>query len=114
VNEAITQIQMTDSHAAQGHYGLMVAMSVTLLVYGLFASAAPTGWRFSAWSAGGLAVVFGLSSVVYPFQASSLGTTWGALAIVWGVVFIAASEAGAFESAPAPLRRRVGEPGGTE
>jgi hypothetical protein len=114
VNEAMTQIQVTDSHAADGHYGLMAAMSVTLLVHGLFASGAPAGWRFPAWSAGGLAVVFGLSSVLYPVHASSIGSMWGSLAIAWGVVFIVASEARELESAPDTLRRRVGEPGGTE
>lgn len=108
VNEALTQIQVADSHAADGHYGLMAAMSATLLVHGLFASGAPTGWRFSAWSAGGLAIVFGLSSLVYPLQASSIGTTWGTLAIVWGVVFVVASELREFESSPDSLRRRIG------
>jgi hypothetical protein len=111
VNEATIQIQMTDSHAADGHYGLMAAMGVTLLVHGLFASGAPTGWRFSAWSAGGLAVVFGLSSVVFPLHASSIGTVWGSLAIAWGVVFIVTSEAREFESAPGGLRRRIGAAG---
>lgn len=111
VNEAMIQIQVADSHAAEGHYGLMAAMSVTLLAHGLFASGAPAGWRFPAWSAGGLAVVFGFSSVVFPFLASSLGPSWGSLAIVWGVVFIATSEAREFESAPATLRQRIGATG---
>lgn len=110
-NEALLQIQVADSHAEEGHYALMTATSVLLLVHGLFASGAPIGWRFPAWSAGGLAVVLGLSSVVFPLHASSVGTLWGGLAVTWGLTFIAVSEASAFGSAPDPLRRRVSDTG---
>lgn len=110
-NEAMIQIQVADSHAEEGHYALMASMSVLLLIHGLLASSAPVGWRFPAWSAGGVAVIFGLSSVVFPALASSVGTVWGGLAIAWGISFIAVSEAREFESAPGPLRRRVSDTG---
>lgn len=101
------QVSVADSHAADGHYALMAAGSTLILVLGLAASVAETEWRFPAWAASGLAIFLGLSSVVFPTLASSLGPTWGIVTIGWGVAFLVVIEGKALEGAPAGLRRRL-------
>lgn len=110
LNQVSLQLAVADSHAADGHYALMAVMSLLIVVLGLLASAAETGWRFPAWSAGGLAVVLGLSSVAFPMYASSVGPTWGVLAIIWGVTFVVVCQGMEVEAAPAVLRQRLAGP----
>lgn len=86
------QRSVTDDHATLGHYGFMAAFSFTVLGVGLLASLRPDGWRLTAWVAGLLPVLRGLTSVVFPDVASSLGLVWALAAIAWGVVFVAAAE----------------------
>lgn len=111
VTQASMQVSVADTHAADGHYALMTASTALLLVFGLVASKARTGWRFPAWSAGGMAIVLGLSSIVFPQHTSSVGATWGMLAVGWGVAFIAVSEGTALDTVPAMFRRTVGGTG---
>lgn len=95
---ALNQLQIqigsnpADAHAEVGHWMIMSAYGVAIVLYGLLASLRSPGWRVPAWSAGILAVLFGLASILMPAQASSVGATWGAAAIVWGVLFVAAAE----------------------
>jgi plastocyanin len=86
------QATLTDDHAAQGHYGFMAAFGFTAVGVGLVASARPTGWRLTAWVAGALPALLGLSSLLYPDNASSLGSVWSIAAIVWGIVFVFVAE----------------------
>lgn len=81
-----------DEHAQFTHYAAMANVAITLLLVGLLASFRTTGWRIPAWGAGFVAIVLGLTSVVFPGQASSAGLPWGVLAIVWGLAFIAVAE----------------------
>lgn len=82
----------SDPHAQFGHYGSMVGVAITSLLVGLLASFKTTGWRIPAWGAGFVAIVFGLTSVVFPVQSSSVGSFWGSLAIMWGLAFISVAE----------------------
>jgi len=86
------QRTVINDHAAQGHYGYMVAFSFSVIGAGLLASLRPDGWWLSAWVAGLLPALLGLASVVFPDGDSSLGLVWALAAIAWGVVFVAAAE----------------------
>lgn len=81
-----------DEHAEFAHYAGMANVALTLLLVGLLASFKTPGWRIPAWGAGFVAIVFGLTSVVFSTQASSVGLLWGSLAIVWGLAFIIVGE----------------------
>lgn len=95
---ALNQLQIQigasagDPHAEVGHWMIMSAYGVAIVLYGLLASLRSAGWRVLAWSAGILAVLFGVASLLLPTQASSVGAMWGAASVVWGVLFIAAAE----------------------
>ncbi|MPZ24521.1 MAG: hypothetical protein GEU28_13540 [Dehalococcoidia bacterium] len=82
---------VADIHAAPGHYGFMAAFGFTIIGVGLLASLRPDGWRLTAWVAGLLPVLLGLTSMVYPDATSSLGLAWALAAIAWGVGFVAAT-----------------------
>lgn len=81
-----------DVHAQLGHYADMITYTGTILLLGLLASAKPHGWRIPLWSAAGLAIILGLSSLLHPTLASSTGVIWGTLTVLWGVGFIVAGE----------------------
>jgi hypothetical protein len=81
-----------DDHAAAGHYGFMAAFAFTVVGVGLLASLRSDGWRLTAWVAGLLAALLGITSVVYPDATSSLGLPWALAVIAWGAAFVAAAE----------------------
>ena len=89
-----TRLQETvrDDHFFQGHYGFMAAFSFTVIGVGLLASARPDGWRLSAWVAGLLPALLGVTSLVYGDAATSIDSGWAFTAVAWGAVFIAAAE----------------------
>lgn len=86
------QKTVTDSHAEMGHYGFMAAFGFTVIAVGLLASLRPVGWRLTAWVAGLLPTLLGVTSMIYPDAASSLSPVWALAAMAWGVVFIAAAQ----------------------
>jgi MFS family permease len=81
-----------DVHALNGHYAQMIAIALGTILLGAIASARIAGWRIVAWLTGLLATYFGVLSVAFPAQASSVGPTWGAVTVAWAVVFVAAAE----------------------
>jgi hypothetical protein len=86
------QRTVTNDHAALGHYGFMAAFSFTIVGVGLLASLRPDGWWLSAWVAGLLAALLGLTSLVLLEVDSSLGPVWALAAIAWGIGFVVAAE----------------------
>ncbi|MBA2724457.1 MAG: hypothetical protein H0U53_00565 [Actinobacteria bacterium] len=86
------QRTVTNDHFSAGHYGFMAAFSFTIIGVGLLASLRPDGWQLTAWVAGLLPALFGVTSLVYSDIDSSLGTVWALAAIAWGVVFVAVGE----------------------
>jgi hypothetical protein len=82
----------SDDHAGMGHYGFMAAFGFTVIGVGLLASLRPDGWRVTAWVAGLLPALLGVTSLVYPDVSSNLGLVWALAAIAWGVAFVAAAE----------------------
>jgi hypothetical protein len=86
------QSTVVDDHAAAGHYGFMAAFGLTVIGIGLLASLRPDGWRLTAWVAGILPVLVGVTSLAYPDATSSLSLLWALGAIAWGVAFTATAE----------------------
>jgi len=94
LNQLQTQIGASpgDPHAEVGHWTIMSGYALAIVICGVLASLRSAGWRIPAWGAGGLAVLFGLASILMPAQASSVGATWGIGAVIWGALFVAAAE----------------------
>lgn len=55
---------------------IVVGFGFTDIGVGLLASLGPDGWRLSAWVAGLLPVLLGVTSVIYPDASSSLDLVW--------------------------------------
>jgi hypothetical protein len=82
----------TDPHVKQGHWTMMTAMLLALVLTSFLASLRYPGWRVTARSAGAGAFLYGLSSVVFSDYAGSSGTGWGLVAMAAGAVFVGAAE----------------------
>jgi hypothetical protein len=108
---ASTNIRLQDTvqdlHAGLGHYGFMAAFSFTVIGVGVLASLRPEGWRLTAWVAGLLPVLLGVTSVAYRDESSSFEVGWALAAIAWGAVFVAAAELTKDSSGRALLGLRV-------
>jgi hypothetical protein len=78
--------------AAGDRFAEMAAVAIAIVAIGLLAAARPEGWRVTAWSAGTGAVLVGAASLVWPELPGTLGQTAGALAVLWGVLFVAVAE----------------------
>jgi CRISPR-associated Cas5-like protein len=96
ISFASTNIRLQDTvpdlHAGLGHYGFMAAFSFIVIGVGLLASLRAEGWRVTAWVAGLLPALVGITSLLYRDVASSLEVGWALAAIGWGAVFIATAE----------------------
>lgn len=97
------QRSVPDTHGFMGHYGFMVAFGYTVIAVGLLASLRPVGWRLTAWVSSLLPAALGVTSLLYPNAASSLGRAGALAAIAWGAMFVAAAEL--TRSAKGPARR---------
>ena len=92
-----------DQHCEEFHYAGMAALAYALPLVGLVALFRMPGWLITARLAAAAAAVFGLSAILFPDLPSSIGTTWGAVTIGGGILFLVVAELGArrFESRPA-------------
>jgi hypothetical protein len=70
----------------------MAAAAISIVLVGLLAALRTPGWRLPLWSAGAAAVVVGAVSIVLPHEPGATGQVWGALAVAWGVLFVAVGE----------------------
>jgi hypothetical protein len=102
------QASVRDDHASMGHYGFMAAFGFTIIGTGLLVSLRPAGWRLTAWIAGLLPALLGVTSLVLPQTSSSLGMGWAFGAIAWGGAFIAAASFAPSEDAPSRSRLLFG------
>lgn len=91
-----------DQHCDEFHYSGMAALGLGIPLVGLVASLRAPGWRIPAWSVGAAAAVLGLSGILFPDGISSIGTAWGTLALVGGVLFVGIGEWQARRREPAP------------
>jgi hypothetical protein len=81
-----------DSHAQMEHWAIAALLGITMIACAVIGSSQHPGWRLPAWIAAGGSVVFGVHSLVYPGLASGLSVFWAVAAIVWGLVFVTATE----------------------
>lgn len=81
-----------DPHAEHSHYAFMGVLRFAFVVSALVAVVRIPGWRITAWLAGAGVTYFGIQSAFMTSQVGSVGRTWGALAVVWGVAFVAVAE----------------------
>lgn len=79
-------------HAEFHHWAGMAGLSFGLILVGALASLRTAGWRIPAWTAGIVALLFGLISVLNPELPSSAGTAWGTVAVLGGIAFIGVAE----------------------
>jgi hypothetical protein len=81
------------------HWANTATMAFGLVLVGLLASTRLRGWRLTAWCAGLGTAIYGLASIVFrrfpgtnvPY-AGGKGATWGLLALLGGLAFIAVAE----------------------
>jgi hypothetical protein len=100
----------TDPHVEKGHWTIMTAMAFAILLVALLSSLKFSGWKITAWCAGAGAFLYGLAALVFatfpgtnvPYPGSQ-GAGWGAVAMVGGLLFIAAAQ---WEA----VRSRTGRP----
>lgn len=97
--------EIHQEHIDEGHFASVAGLIFAIVLLGVLASLSPPAWWLPAWTAGGMAIVFGLASALYPDVASSAGVFPGALAAGWGVVFVALAELTQDEKVPSALGR---------
>src|SRR5207247_5238765 len=73
-------------HSSSGHYAVMAAGTISLLLMVVVAALGARGFRVPAWMAGIGAFLLGALSIVGPADSSSLGIGAGAAAIGGGLV----------------------------
>lgn len=102
------QRDVDDVHMFMGHYAFMAALAYAIVGVGVLASMRPVGWRLPACSAGLLAALLGVTSLLYPESTSSLTTGWAVAAVVWAVTFVAvAARTGPLTARPTVFVRRT-------
>jgi hypothetical protein len=77
----------TDEHAEFGHYGLMAAMAVIVVLAALIGSTSLPGRRMVAWLTVGSLVYLAVASMLFSNQVSSLGVTGGVVALAMGLLY---------------------------
>lgn len=77
-----------DPHIEFGHFGTMAGVSILIVVAALIGSSALVGRRLVGVLAAGAAGYLGIASLAYPEYESSLGGIWGAVAILWALVYV--------------------------
>lgn len=77
----------TDQHAAFGHYGLMAAMALIVVLATLIGSTSLSGRRLVAWLTVGSLVYLAVASMLFSNQVSSLGVAGGVVALAMGLIY---------------------------
>ncbi len=71
-----------------GHWSAMGAFALSIIGAAFIAASRPPGWPITAWSTAAVTILYGVASLVFPDDASALGTLWAVLAILWGIAFV--------------------------
>ena len=79
-------------HCDEFHFASVAALAFAFPLTALAASFQTPGWRVVAWLTGVGAILFGFSGVLLEDRTSSIGSTWGLVAIGGGVLFVAVAE----------------------
>jgi hypothetical protein len=87
------QINRADPiHSSSGHYAVMAAAAISLLLLVVVSALSARGARVPGWTAGIGVIVLGALSIVGPADSSSLGIGWGIAAIAGGIVVVGLTE----------------------
>jgi hypothetical protein len=102
----------SDPHAAVGHYGFTAAMAIGVASAALIGSTSLPGRTVAAWMAMGGSLYYGMASIVFPTEASSLGAGGGVVAVVAAVAFavgiVTSAQAAAESTRPEPQPQAIG------
>lgn len=79
-------------HSSSGHYAVMAAATISLLLMVVVSALCARGFRVPGWAAGIGAILLGALSIAGPADSSSLGIGWGAAAIAGGLVVAGLTE----------------------
>ena len=80
-----------DEHGEFFHWGSSATIALCGVAFALLAALRFSGWKITAWSAGAIGLILGLTGILFPSQASSVGPVWGVLTLIWGAAVIAAA-----------------------
>lgn len=87
------QINRADPiHSSSGHYAVMAAATISLLLMVVVSALSARGFRVPGWAAGIGAILLGALSIAGPADSSSLGIGPGAAAIAGGLVVAGLTE----------------------
>lgn len=70
------------------HWSVIAAFGIVLMTLGIVVAAKVNGHRLVAWSLGSAAVIYGIASLVFPYDASSHLSPYSIAMILWGVAWI--------------------------
>ncbi len=70
------------------HWFTMAGLAFAIPVVGFVSASRLAGWRIATWCAAGMAVIIGVTSVIWSDAASSLGVWWGIASTVGGAGFL--------------------------
>ncbi len=96
-----------DEHHAFGHWIVMAAYTLLVVLFAAVAAWRVWGWRFPLWAASLMAAALGVGSLAIT-AVSQLSTAWAVLAIVWAVAFVGLGEYEARRDAVVTPRIPVG------
>ncbi len=82
----------------------VAALAIAVVLVAFLASVRTSGWRLSAWCAGGAVAILGFASVLLPHASGSLDVGGGLAALAWGGAMGAAAEWQARSEHPQPSR----------
>jgi hypothetical protein len=89
----------SDPHVQMHHWTSMAGMALGIVLLGILASLRTRGWRIVVWLVAAGSAVYGIASIVFahfpgttvPYPGGE-GVGWGLLAILGGVLLVAAAE----------------------
>jgi hypothetical protein len=79
----------------------MAAYAISCVLLAFIAALRPSGWRVVGYSVAGAVGIYGLASLVFPFDASAADAPWAILALAWAAGFAALTYVEVRRSRPA-------------
>lgn len=81
-----------DLDVVSGHWDMMTSFPILVLAWATIGASDYSGWRITAWVAGGAVAAFALQSIIFPYVLSGASPAWAAVALAWAVVYVSAAE----------------------
>lgn len=76
-----------DAHAQAGHWGLMAAFAVLVVIWALIGASTLPGWWITGLLAALVSLAYGVHSLLFPAGASAAAAGWALAAVAWGAVY---------------------------